>query len=202
MLTTTSMDEFKDTAQQIRAHFPKAAAWVKWWTNPLHAVLIFPAFRATLLHQDLRAFAKNPKTTNLCESQHRNYYRYLKKLNLPLVLACINAFQYCTMQVADAEAVATGFRGLSVRDKDAIIRKTPAFARQQEFTGGIRPPVSTADHMLESGKASQVSKRVKPAASGLAAPSASDDHYDMRVEIIKGNLCMLSNTRAHDTHHK
>jgi hypothetical protein len=45
-------------------------------------------------------------------------------------------------------------------------------------------------------------RAVIPAASGLAAPSVSDEHYDMRVNIIKGNLCMLSNTRAHDTHHK
>lgn len=108
MLTVTSMDEFTVVERNIRAHFPKAAKWLKWWVNPLHAVLIFPAFRSSLLHQDLTEFARNPKTTNLCESQHRNYYRYLKKLNLPLVLACINGFHYCTQQVADSEAVLTG----------------------------------------------------------------------------------------------
>jgi hypothetical protein len=61
--------------------------FLEWQCRPLHAVLIFPAFRSSLLHQDLQEFAKNPKTTNLCESQHRNYYRYLKNLNLPLVFA-------------------------------------------------------------------------------------------------------------------
>jgi hypothetical protein len=108
MLKVQSMEEFKTVENKIRGHFPKVAKWLKWWVNPLHAVLIFPAFRSSLLHQDLQEFAKNPKTTNLCESQHRNYYRYLKKLNLPLVLACVNGFHYCMRQIADAEVVEIG----------------------------------------------------------------------------------------------
>jgi hypothetical protein len=88
--------------------------------------------------------------TNVCESQHRNYYRYLKKLNLPLVLACVNGFKYCTQQVADSEAVETGSRPLTARDRNAIVRKTPVFARSMEYDGGARAPVSTLEHLPES----------------------------------------------------
>ncbi len=68
MLSAQNMTAFNSVASKIRAHFPKATTWLKWWVNPLHAVLLFPAFRSSLLHQNLQAFTRNPKTTNLCES--------------------------------------------------------------------------------------------------------------------------------------
>ena len=194
LLAATTMESFNATAQRIRAQFPKATTWLKWWTNPLHAVLLFPAFRASLLHQDLQAFARNPKTTNICESQHRNYYRYLKKLNLPLVLACVNGFHYCTQQVADAEAVATGLRPLTVRDKSAIIRKTAVFSRHMEFDNGVRPPTKTSEHNIDmeyTGKGKKA--RTAP------APAESSDHLAMRRNIVAGKrvISVLSVLPSH-----
>ena len=182
LLEAATMESFNATAQKIRAHFPKATTWLKWWINPLHAVLLFPAFRASLLHQDLQAFARNPKTTNICESQHRNYYRYLKKLNLPLVLACVNGYEYCTQQVADAEAVATGSRPLTVRDKSAIIRKTAVFSRHMEFTEGLRPPTKTSEHTIDKEPAG----KGKKARTTPEVPSQTSEHLTMRRKIITG----------------
>jgi hypothetical protein len=69
-----------------------------------------------------------------------------------LVLACVNGFKYCTQQVADSEAVETGSRPLTARDRNAIVRKTPIFARSMEYDGGARAPVSTLEHLPERQK--------------------------------------------------
>jgi hypothetical protein len=196
LLEATTMESFNATSNKIRAHFPKATTWLKWWINPLHAVLLFPAFRASMLHQDLQAFAKNPKTTNICESQHRNYYRYLKKLNLPLVLACVNGFHYCTQQVADAEAVATGSRPLTGRDKSAIMRKTAVFARHMEFDNGIRPPTKTSEHNIDKEHAG----RGKKAKTGSEVPS--ETHVAMRLNIVAGKSALSSVLTSHVRQHQ
>jgi hypothetical protein len=188
MLTAQTMDGFNSAASKIRAHFPKATTWLKWWVNPLHAVLLFPAYRSSLLHQDLQAFARNPKTTNLCESQHRNYYRSLKTLNLPVVLACIHAYHYCVQQVSDAQAVATGSRPLTTRDKGAIIRKTAIFARQMEFEGGLRPPTTTTEHNSKKPRATTPVQFAQPIQSSQVVVSDEADDIQMRLNIMTGNV--------------
>jgi hypothetical protein len=187
MLAATTMDDFNAAASKIRSHFPKSTTWLKWWINPLHAVLLFPAFRSSLLHQDLRDFAANPKTTNICEAQHRNYYRSLKTLNLPVVLACIHCFHYCVQQVADAQAVSTGSRQLTMRDKSAIIRKTAKFARDMEFEGGIRPPTHTSEHKIAELKRAKQAPPLQQPQLQTFAPDESDV-IQMRKNIVRGNI--------------
>lgn len=202
MLTAPSMEVFNSIVQQLRSHFPKCVTWLKRWVNPLHAVLIFPAFRASLLHQDLQEFSRNPKTTNLCESQHRNYYRYLTTLNLPLVLACINGFHYCVQQVADAEAVSKGTRPLTSRDRNAIVRKTATFARNMEFEGGVRPPVKTSEHLLKKSKTTSSQSSAAMVSSDVVRLEApiSPDHIKMRQRIVDGVVWSFSTSHHRNAH--
>ena len=94
MLTAASMTEFEEATTSVLIAAPKAKTWLKWWLNPLHACLIFPSFRTHELNQDLRKFLQLPTTSNMCESTHRNYYRYLQVKHLPIVVAAYQCFTY------------------------------------------------------------------------------------------------------------
>lgn len=61
MLKVQSMEEFKTVEIKIRGHFPKVVKWLKWWVNPLHAVLIFPAFMKDL-RCCIKIYKSLPKT--------------------------------------------------------------------------------------------------------------------------------------------
>jgi hypothetical protein len=92
MLAATTMTEFEAATTSVLTAAPKARTWLKWWLNPLHACLIFPSFRTHELNQDLHEFLRLPTTSNICESNHRNYYRYLKVKHLPIVVAAYQCF--------------------------------------------------------------------------------------------------------------
>ena len=108
---------------------------------------VFP----NILCQDLQAFLAMPTTTNICESTHRNYYRFLQVKNLPLVVAAFQGFKYCQQQIRDINAVATGLRPLSERDKSKLKsngKKDAERARADEWDGG-RAPTHTREHLLK-----------------------------------------------------
>jgi RecQ family ATP-dependent DNA helicase len=98
MLTAETMDAFEHATASVLSTAPKCKTWLRWWLNPLHACLIFPSFRTHMLNEDLRKFHTLPTTTNLCESNHRNYYRFLQVKHLPIVVAAFECFKYGRIQ--------------------------------------------------------------------------------------------------------
>jgi superfamily II DNA helicase RecQ len=98
MLTAETMDAFEHATASVLSTAPKCKTWLRWWLNPLHACLIFPSFRTHMLNEDLRKFHTLPTTTNLCESNHRNYYRFLQVKHLPIVVAAFECFKYGKIQ--------------------------------------------------------------------------------------------------------
>jgi hypothetical protein len=112
----------------------------------------------------------------------------------------------------EAHTYHTGSRSLTARDRNAIIRKSPAFTRQMEFEGGLRPPTSTEEHGTRAavqshsqpvqGTQSAVDdssagkKKPKAPATSQASQSNSqssdffieNDHLEMRLRIAQGNF--------------
>jgi hypothetical protein len=121
------------------------------------------------LCQDLKAFLALPTTTNICESTHRNYYRFLQVKHLPLVVAAFQCFKYCQHQMRDIKAVATGLRPLLSRDKSQLQKARGKLAvlnsRMDDYDGGVRAPTHTSEHQL-------VPARRKPQAVAAADRSS------------------------------
>ncbi len=98
-------------------------------------------------------------------------------------MACVNGFKYCTQQVADSEAVETGSRPLTARDRSAIVRKTPLFARSMEYEGGARAPTSHLEHFPEKQKRPKIVKAVN--SQGAAAlDSGPMLQSQMEIDIL------------------
>ncbi len=182
MLTATTVTAFEAATNSVLIAAPKAKTWLKWWLNPMHACLIFPSFRTHELNQDLREFLQLPTTSNMCESNHRNYYRYLQVKHLPIVVAAYQCFMYCQHQIRDITAVATGLKPLRGREKSALFMKSAARTRSDEWDAG-RPPVATSEHFKLPDK-----RAPTPSVQMLAdAAPSTPPHIKLRQEIIRGN---------------
>ena len=116
MYTAATMEKFNAAVTELGQCFQRASKWLSWWTAPAHAGLIFPAFRASQLGEELRAFHNMPTTNNITESHNRKVNRFIAYKEMPPLAAVHDAFKYCEMEVRELSAIQSGHTKVQRRE--------------------------------------------------------------------------------------
>ena len=194
METAGTMDGFNDAVRTIERRFPGARTWLKWWTNVLHGVLIFPAMRSHILREDIEAFYKKPPTNNITEANNRATARFIDYNHLPVVLAVRKCFLWAQLELRQVQQITEGILhvGASRRAKltDRMHRTGGAFrqasrndVRREEYEDGNRAPVSTQDHSKKSASQSAIGGGSKRAKVVIVPTGTSSEHIGSEAAL-------------------
>ena len=145
------------SVEHLGQRFQRASKWLSWWTAPAHAGLIFPAFRASQLGEELRAFHNLPTTNNITESHNRKVNRFIAYREMPPVIAVHDAYKFAAMEMRELLAIRSGFIALSSRNKQQRRR----LSQQDEYDTG-RAPQTTREHRETRGGAAALSRKNAP----------------------------------------
>jgi hypothetical protein len=160
MYKATTMTQYNSAVSGISQRFPRANKWLAWWTAPSHAGLIFPAFRASELGQELHTFHNMPTTNNISESHNRKVNRFISYKEMPPVIAVHDAFKYCGMEVRELVAIRSGSAKVHKRER---ARLTMQESRKDEYPDLGRAP-QTCTELLGSEKKRSATSQVASAA--------------------------------------
>jgi hypothetical protein len=200
METARTMDEFNDAVRTMERRFPGARTWLKWWTNVLHGVLIFPAMRSHILREDIEAFYRKPPTNNITEANNRATARFIDYNHLPVVLAVRKCFLWAQLELRQVQQITEGILHVGVIKKAKLLQSTGgAFrqasrfaARHEEYEDGNRAPVSTEDHSKTSSSQSALrlgcSKRAKVVIINPSGTSSEETGSEAALRDVLTNI--------------
>jgi len=155
MYTATTMDQFNAAVTTLGQRFQRAGKWLSWWTAPAHAGLIFPAFRASQLGEDLKKFHNMPTTNNINESHNRKVNRFIAYREMPPVIAVHDAYKYAVMEIRELVAIRSGFVSLPNRSKQ---QRSRALSQLDQWDDGRAPQTTKELTGPVSGGAAAVSR--------------------------------------------
>jgi superfamily II DNA helicase RecQ len=197
METASTMNDFNDAVHMMERKFPGARTWLKWWTNVLHGVLIFPAMRSHHLYEEIEDFYKKPATNNIVEANNRATARFIDYAHLPVVLAVRKCFLWAQLEVRQVQQITEGIlrvgAGRKTKLTERIQHSGGAFrqasrtaVRNEEYENGNRAPVSTLEFSMTSASQSAIGSRKR--AKVVIVPPGSSAEQASGVEVLRNNI--------------
>jgi hypothetical protein len=198
-----TMDDFHEAVRTVEKKFPGARNWVKWWTNPLHGLLIFPAMRSHHLFEEIEDFYKKPTTTCIVEANNRATARFIDYAHLPVVLAVRKCFQWAQLETRQVQYITEGILQVGARGAAKIKTfkaklggafKPPSRedVRNQEYVDAKRAPVKSLEHLKQASDASKESAKKAKVTQVLN----DTDHQSMRENIATSKFCTTAVTNS------
>lgn len=98
----------------------------------------------------------------------------------------ITYYRYCQHQIRDITAVATGYKPLRGRERSALLLKSAARTRADEWSDG-RAPLATSEHRLPGKRATPATPVAEFDKLLADADAPTPPHIKLRQGIIRGN---------------
>ena len=95
MIQVPEIKELTAMKDQLEREFPNFLRWIRWWTQPRIAALLFKAYQ----NMDEDVWASLPDTTNAVESLHQSLHAHIGKKAATVVDAISQLFLFTSTLV-------------------------------------------------------------------------------------------------------